>query len=332
MLEEPLRQTEELRQKDEQRELAELRKLIGNDDLERLRPTSGRGGVSFPGLSQNPAMVPRPTVEAPTKDRLQDEEATWDGRAYRPMDNATYARRERIASARAVHAPFVSKKSVLEGFKKDIANHTAMWRQQRAFDREDMQEYKEQREWQHKQQLEWQMRHAVPPRVAARMELEEAKAAEGDSVFLGGPSAVSRGGGKASFQDEAGVVNDAPKAARRRGGASQTSRAHERSRPVARQNTSRNSQARPWAPTAGWDVSPARATPYALRGVKPVTNEPWARDEAINRPGDESDIVQMGAAAKPGAKRMPKKAKPPSSIVEARPAWDGSKTTHYSGY
>ena len=32
---------------------------------------------------------------------------------------------------------------------------------------------------------------------------------------------------------------------------------------------------------AGWDSSTWRYVPHALKGIKPVTNEPWARDEAV---------------------------------------------------
>ena len=32
---------------------------------------------------------------------------------------------------------------------------------------------------------------------------------------------------------------------------------------------------------AGWDSSVWKYVPHALKGIKPVTNEPWARDEAV---------------------------------------------------
>ena len=32
-----------------------------------------------------------------------------------------------------------------------------------------------------------------------------------------------------------------------------------------------------------WDSSPMRATPHALKGIKPVTREPWSVDAKINR-------------------------------------------------
>jgi len=40
-----------------------------------------------------------------------------------------------------------------------------------------------------------------------------------------------------------------------------------------------------------WDSSTMRYVPYALRGLKPVTNEPWARDEAVYRAQDGMDEV-----------------------------------------
>ena len=35
------------------------------------------------------------------------------------------------------------------------------------------------------------------------------------------------------------------------------------------------------AEEAGWDSSPWKYVPHSLKGIKPVTNEPWARDEAV---------------------------------------------------
>ena len=32
-----------------------------------------------------------------------------------------------------------------------------------------------------------------------------------------------------------------------------------------------------------WDSSPNRPVPHALKGLKPVTREPWAVDQSINR-------------------------------------------------
>ena len=33
---------------------------------------------------------------------------------------------------------------------------------------------------------------------------------------------------------------------------------------------------------AGWDSSVWKYVPHALKGIKPVTNEPWARDAGMN--------------------------------------------------
>lgn len=41
----------------------------------------------------------------------------------------------------------------------------------------------------------------------------------------------------------------------------------------------------------GWDGSIMKYVPHALRGLKPVTNEPWARDEAVYRKNDGMDEV-----------------------------------------
>ena len=37
----------------------------------------------------------------------------------------------------------------------------------------------------------------------------------------------------------------------------------------------------PLCAQAGWDSSVWKYVPHALKGIKPVTNEPWARDEAV---------------------------------------------------
>ena len=50
-------------------------------------------------------------------------------------------------------------------------------------------------------------------------------------------------------------------------------------------------------PSATWDSSPARAVPYTLRGTKPVTDEPWARDEAVY----SESMNAHGATEKRGA-------------------------------
>jgi len=40
-----------------------------------------------------------------------------------------------------------------------------------------------------------------------------------------------------------------------------------------------------------WDSTTMRYVPYGLRGLKPVTNEPWARDEAVYRRNDGMDEI-----------------------------------------
>ena len=49
-----------------------------------------------------------------------------------------------------------------------------------------------------------------------------------------------------------------------------------------------------------WDESPWRYIPHALRGIKPVTREPWAHDEAvynINTTRDTTDDERAGGGA-----------------------------------
>ena len=40
-----------------------------------------------------------------------------------------------------------------------------------------------------------------------------------------------------------------------------------------------------------WDDSIMHYVPHSLRGLKPVTNEPWARDEAVYRKSDGMDEI-----------------------------------------
>ena len=83
-------------------------------------------------------------------------------------------------------------------------------------------------------------------------------------------------------------------------------------------STSRQSK-KPWAPpTGGWDSTPQRSVPYALRGVQPVTKEPWGGD--ASRDGS-------GASGKPtAAKRAGFKRGVVTTVASApQPAWDSSK-------
>lgn len=84
-------------------------------------------------------------------------------------------------------------------------------------------------------------------------------------------------------------------------------------------NAAPSAKAAPIGP--GWNSSPQKNTPYALRGIKPVTNEPWTGDER-----DKEFESSPDAAPKKRATR--KKAAPPSK--EIGPGWDSSKTTHFS--
>ena len=46
-----------------------------------------------------------------------------------------------------------------------------------------------------------------------------------------------------------------------------------------------------------WDSSPLRVVPHSLRGSKPVTDEPWARDEALSKAKEEMAVGGAPAAA-----------------------------------
>ena len=44
-----------------------------------------------------------------------------------------------------------------------------------------------------------------------------------------------------------------------------------------------------------WDTSTFRPVPYVLRGMKPITREPWAVDQAVNRDMDLEGFSVFGA-------------------------------------
>jgi hypothetical protein len=70
-----------------------------------------------------------------------------------------------------------------------------------------------------------------------------------------------------------------------------------------------------------------RYVPYALRGLKPVTNEPWARDEAIYRkndgmddtPGELDSLIVRTAADPLKDKAWDASLKPPEGAMSAYP-------------
>ena len=75
---------------------------------------------------------------------------------------------------------------------------------------------------------------------------------------------------------------------------------------------------------AGWDGSSMRYVPYSLRGLKPVTNEPWARDEAVYRKNDGMDEIDDEFAPSTHDRFLTDNtwdasAKPPSGAMKAYP-------------
>jgi hypothetical protein len=66
-------------------------------------------------------------------------------------------------------------------------------------------------------------------------------------------------------------------------------------------------RSKPWTPPGGgWDSSPARAVPYSLRGVKAMTDEPWARDLEAATPSMSMEDGGGGGGGSPcGSTRDP---------------------------
>jgi len=320
---------------DEQRELRELRAMIGNDDLDRLRPTGAGAGVSFPGKEKIQPAAPKPAVvkKAVMHDEgrsveFAEDTGGWDSRPFRQADYEVHgsARRQaRRDSARDYsarhHTPYVSKRAAIENYKREMANHTAMWREQRAVESMEA-EYR----WDmYLQRCEWQDRQRAQQQ---QLQLEHRRQSP--------PQAEERGG-KAALQDEDAVVGDVAPKPRRRVGASQTSRGNqERGRRPQGTHTSRGKS---WVPPSqGWNASPMRSTPYALRGTKPITNEPWAKDaealgvdrgaeKAIAEPGvHPADAMtaagSMAIVQKRGVKKAASKVAHAVSSVDNRPEWE----------
>jgi hypothetical protein len=344
----------------EAREIRELRQMIGDSELERLRPTGGGAGVSFPGKDRpgnsfpTAANASQLARKATLQDERRGERDSWDARVFHPTDFATSARRERFMSARMPSAsvPFISKRAALESYKREMADHTIMWRQQRAYTQMEWDYYRQQREWELSFSSPAQLTasalaahdavapepgtppaalagEAGQPDAAASVTANAAEASvlepAATAHFQPDPQRAAR---KGELQEEEAGARDSPKF-RRRGqgvgqGVSQTSRVHERHRPPAgRQRTSRQVRSKWVPPTLGWDASPARAVPYTLRGTRPVTDEPWARDEAINRNAEMEGVGGHRAGTKRGGKKKP------AVAIENRPAWDSSKTPYY---
>ena len=79
----------------------------------------------------------------------------------------------------------------------------------------------------------------------------------------------------------------------------------------------------------GWNSTPHRPVPYALRGSKPITDEPWARDNGIN--GRDADVdpaaLPRDAVLLHGGRKA--KSKRQQTAPDGRPAWDSSKSVHF---
>lgn len=384
---------------DEERELADLRKLIGTDDLERLRPTGSSGGVAYP---KKRPMGPAPSSgPASRKQQLEDEDSDPDsarsdlpewiaprhgvsarqpsGRydprsgvsARQPsgrysMRSARSVRSARYGSARYGEGEYlerrVSRREALNWYHKEINAHSEMLSNaSRPHHTYASPMYVAGDVWMQagKELAERAKSPPSPMRqhaahvggahvrfpaddaggyatladVGGRLDQMALGASAGEQYM---PSAAAMGGaggagasparrGKGEMQDESRVgfreASEAPRP-RRRVGISQTSRAgHERpTKRVVAPNSSRNAGhlSGRWTPSGagGWDSSPARAVPYTLRGSKPVTDEPWARD---NVEVDRSNM-RNGGTPKKSARKV---ARPP----EARPAWNNSKKT-----
>ena len=300
---------------DEEQELADLRKLIGADNLDRLRPTGASSGVSYP--TKRPVTVQEPAKSQ--KQQIEDEDdlldsdrehpVPWDSRSGRAnpvrdeqlwKEYSLSARKDRSARygsaryGRAVHGfdaeytnKYVSRKEALEWYHREMNEHSNMWAQRQYTNSlYSVGPYVAGDAWLHtSKQLELNRprKSPSPPRKPISSAPESYLRSRQGAKSAAGAAAARRS--KGDLQEEDAVAgqetSEAPKP-RRRVGVSQTGRgthSHSHGRTGGpKPSTSRGAPGR-WTPpvSGGWDSSPLRATPYALRGMKPVTDEPWAR-------------------------------------------------------
>jgi hypothetical protein len=76
----------------------------------------------------------------------------------------------------------------------------------------------------------------------------------------------------------------------------------------------------------GWDATVWRYTPHSLKGLKPVTDEPWAHDEAVYN-GSRNSVDR----------RESSEHTPPSHFnfrksSESGPQWDTSRREERTGW
>ena len=352
---------ETVRGADEEHELKALREMIGDNELARLRPT-GSTGVTFPGKERVIRYHPTP---ADTNQKLeqQEESESWDPRPFRAAELAMSARREsRERSARYLSsrygpsgAPIISKKDALANYHRDLEMNRDMWRQQRAVEKIEMEQFLEERAYKHERNLKIAKERLLAAAAEAPLALEYQEPGVVTGAWGGDPGKGGDPGsdcgsvaassedpgatrasdavmqrrapprtasGKGSLNDECDVITDgAPR--RTIAATAQTSRADDHQRRGGGssgygQSTGRRAKA--WTPpTEGWNASPVRNTPYALRGTRPVTDEPWTRDAEsmsrsafgvrveIDRPGPHKSVTS--ASRKPKAKQHDAKPK-----------------------
>jgi hypothetical protein len=136
---------------DEEKELQDLRKLIGDGDLDRLRPTGATSGVAIPGRVEADALRRQRQQKQREQDEDDldfDEQPAWDSRSGRAAPvraeamvsgrregwklEAMSARREKYGSARygsgRYHEERISRKAALEWYHRELEDHSYQWR------------------------------------------------------------------------------------------------------------------------------------------------------------------------------------------------------------
>ena len=236
---------------DEEREMEELRSMIGDADLERLRPT---------GVSMNSP------VGLQAKPRVQD--------------GATMQQQQQ----QAWYATDYSREAVIREFRKEAGWDSSVHRSTPA----TLRGY---RPLPGSNMEPWAMDAALYANKGGMAE-EAIHDAEGER--------------SSNFSGLSDIMVEKSRAAKK----------HARAVPLT---------AKPFT-GPGWNSSTQRRVPYALRGIKPVTQEPWTTDENITR--DQRQRSARASTSASAKRRAPKRKIVPAKDIG--PGWDSSKHTQFS--
>ena len=367
----------------EEKELAELRQLLGDDELNRLRPTGaatkayaaytparraatapvskggGAGGTKQQAAFEDEGASDSDSEVVTAKPSGPSARAPWDDRSGRASEHLSArqrssrdSRREKYGSARygagEYTSQYISRKQALQWYHKELDRHADLWQMRQMQTAAYMAPLYVAAEARHKHSKEIEARPRPPSRVSFRDASLSERMPTGAQQQQQQRTTATASKGDLQEEGEVGTQEASEQAMRgRKGGRiSQTSRApggatrssilraeaSRTSRTPAAGNGQTSSR---WAPSSGWDSSPLRTVPHTLRGSKPVTDEPWQRDEELkNRLKAETDrkFGAGGGKKARAASAGSNGSKTSSPSLDSRPAWDSSKRTAWDAH